>query len=355
MALKQGAFGVSAGLIYPPGAYSEIGELIEIAKCLKDYNGVFHFHVRNESKNVLQAIKEAINIARIANIPCQISHLKVMGEENKNLMMNVLELLERSREQGVDVTADAYPYAAGSSSLRSILPSWLYKNGVEEAVNKLRNLDIRNKIIDEINNTNNWENFFKNCGGGAGVMVIDSTETPEYEGKNLLEIGKMMNKEVFEASFDVIIKNKGKAKACFFMMNEENVKEVIKHPLVMIASDSVPPTTGAKCHPRVNGTFPRALSKYVREEKSLRLEEAVWKMTGFPATRLNIWNKGFIKVGMDADLVIFDPEEIEDKSTFKNPFEGPNGIHFLLINGKIVLKNGKYTGKKVGKVLRNNF
>jgi N-acyl-D-amino-acid deacylase len=190
-------------------------------------------------------------------------------------------------------------------------------------------------------------------GGPEGVMVVYSPVTPEYEGKTLPAIGEIMGKDPLDAAFDVIIANKGCDNSCYFMLDENDVKYIMKHPLVMVASDTIPAAPGAKCHPRTNGTFPRVLGKYVREEKTLRLEEAVWKMSGFPATRLKLRGKGFIKAGMDADLVLFDPDEILDGATFENPFGEPVGISHVFVGGSLAVKNGESTGLTAGKVLRN--
>jgi N-acyl-D-amino-acid deacylase len=353
-AMAEGAFGMTSGLIYPPGVYSDTEELSEICKGLKQYNGVYLSHMRNESNAVVEAVKETVYVVEKAGIPGQISHHKAMGKKNWGLVKDTLRTLEEARQRGIDMTVDQYPYTAASTTLRAILPSWVQEGGIGRVIQRLQDPDNRVKIIDEIKNTDDWENMFQHCGGPAGVMLVYTPKTPEFEGKNLLQAGEMTGKEPLEAALDIIIANEGSDTTCYFMMSEDDVKFIMKHPLVMIGSDSIPAAPGAKCHPRTNGTFPRVLGKYVREERTLRLEEAIWKMTGFPASRLKMHNKGLIKPGMDADLTIFNPDTVIDGANFEDPFKEPLGITYVIVNGVIVLHNNNYTGETAGKVIRRS-
>lgn len=353
-AMLDGALGMSSGLIYPPGVYSEPEEIIELTESLKEFNGVYFSHIRNESNYLVKAVKELIDVAKKNNIACQIHHHKVCGKDNWGLIKETINLVEVARENGLDITIDQYPYIAASTTLRSILPPWAQEGGIEEILKRLQDVDTRKKIVKEISQKCSWENFLHQSGGPRGVIIVYSPSTPDFEGKSLEEISKMMGKDPIEAALDIISLNNGSDNAYYIMMSEEDVKYIMKNNLVMIGSDSIPVAPGAKCHPRTNGTFPRVLGKYVREEKIITLEEAVRKMTSFPANRLNIQTKGLIKQGMDADLVIFDSNKILDGADYDDPFKKPYGINFVVVGGKIVIEHSKFTGQTVGKILRRS-
>lgn len=351
-AMDDGAFGITTGLVYPPGVYTEPEEIIEVAKAVKKYDGLYLSHIRSETNNIIEAVKETINVAEKAGIPGQIGHHKVGGKRNWGIVKDTLQLLEKARERGVDMTVDQYPYNSASTTLRAILPPWAQVGGVEKIIKRLEDPALRSRIAKEINSNEDYENFFKHSGGAEGVILVYTPETPEYEGMSLQEAAYLAGKDVIETALDIIMINKGEDLTCYFMMDDADVKYVMKHPLVMIGSDSIPSPPGAKGHPRTSGTFPRVLGKYVREEKTVSLEEAIWKMSGFPAGRLKLSKKGLIKIGMDADLVIFDPDIVIDKSDYKEPFKEPEGIDYVIINGKIVIEKGNFTGERVGKVIR---
>lgn len=355
-ALKDGAFGMTSGLIYPPGVYSNLDEMIEIVKVLKEFNGIYLSHLRNESNDLINSVKELISVGEETGVAVQVHHHKACGESNWGIVKDTVEIIENARKRGVDVTLDQYPYDASSTTLRAVMPPWANEGGVEKIIQRLNNIKIRNKIIAEIKNNDKYENYYLNCGGfksGAeNILLLYTPFTPEYEGKNFREIAMVMGKDPINAMLDVIIANKGTDSACFFYINEDDIKYVMNNANTMIGSDSIPVIEGARTHPRTNGTFPRVLGKYVREEKTLSLEEAIRKMTSFPAARFNIKNKGLIREGMDADIVIFDESTIIDCADYVNPSREPIGIHYVLVNGQIVLDNGKFTGTTSGKVLR---
>ncbi len=353
-AMEEGAFGMTSGLIYPPGVYSTSGEVEEIARGLKDRQGLYLSHMRNESTDVVRSVHETVAVAEKAGIPGQVLHHKACGRKNFGKVRDTLAVLEKARERGVDMTVDQYPYAASSTTLRSILPPWVHEGGVAKVIERLSDPVLRERLKQEILTTDDWENMLLSSGGAEGVLLLYAPLTPQYEGKTLPEIGETMGKDPLDAAFDVIVANKGSDTACYFMLDDDDVKYVIKHPLVMVASDTIPSAPGAKCHPRTNGTFPRVLGKYVREEKTLRLEEAVWKMSGFPATRLGLSSKGFVKAGMDADLVLFNPDTVLDGATFEDPFGDPKGISHVFVAGRLAMKNGEYTGAAAGRVLRKS-
>ena len=351
-AMEEGAFGMTSGLIYAPGVYSTDEEVEEIARGLTKKQGLYLSHMRNESVGVVESVHETIAVAEKAGIPGQVLHHKACGRKNFGKVRETLDTLEKARARGVDMTVDQYPYSASSTTLRSILPPWAHEGGVVKVIERLSDPAQRERLKREILTTDDWENMLLSSGGPEGVMVVYTPETPVFEGKTLPFIADMMGKDPLDAAFDIIVANRGSDTACYFMLDEEDVKYVMKHPLVMVASDTIPSAPGAKCHPRTNGTFPRVLGRYVREEKTLRLEEAVWKMSGFPATRLGLTKKGFIKVGMDADLVLFDQETIIDGATFEDPFGDPKGISHVFVAGRLAVTKGGYTGVAAGRVLR---
>lgn len=354
--MAEGAFGMSSGLAYPPALYSSKEEIIEVTSALADFNGIYASHMLNESYDVVNCVKDTIEVAERNGIRGQISHHKVSGRKNWGKIKETLKLIEQARNRGVDIVADQYPYTATSTTLRSILPPWVCEGGLECTIERLQDNHLRNRIKDEINTPDAdwWENQLENCGGPENAVILYTPETPDYQGKNLFEISQMMGKDPLDTAFDIIIKNKGCDTACYFEVSEEDIQYLLKNPLVMVISDSIPPAPGAKCHPRVNGTFPRVLGKYVREEGVLNLEQAVWKMTGFPASRLGLQDKGLVRVGMDADLVVFNQEKIIDCADYNDPGREPQGIDYVFVNGQKVLDHGTYTGKTPGKVIRRS-
>ncbi|WMJ78446.1 MULTISPECIES: N-acyl-D-amino-acid deacylase family protein [unclassified Sedimentibacter] len=351
-AMEDGAFGMSSGLIYPPGVYSEPEEIEEMAKELNRFNGVYLSHMRNESYNLLKAVKEIIHVAEVANIPVQVHHHKAMGIKNWGLVKESVKLIEEARKKGLDITIDQYPYTASSTTLRACLPPWVHEGGIEKIIERLNDPSTRARIIADIEYTDNWENFYKNSNGAKGVVISYTPYTPEFECKTLYEAGKMVEKEPLDVLCDIIAANKGNDNACYHMLSEDDINYVMKSPYTMIGSDSIPVAPGAKCHPRTNGTFPRVLGKYAREGGVITLEDAVKKITGYPAGRFNIMGKGLIKVGYDADLVIFNPDTVIDGATYEDPFKEPIGINFVLVNGQLAIKEGKSTGNTSGRVVR---
>ncbi len=353
-AMKTGGVGLSSGLIYPPGVYSDIEELIELAKVVKEFGGIYASHMRSEGEKLLEAITEAIRIGEGAGIPVQISHLKTGGEKNWHKLEGAFELIEAARLRGVDVTADRYPYTASSTDLDAILPSWAYEGGADAELARLADPETRerlkNEIITQHPNEDYWEKVM--------VASVDTEKNRGFEGKTMAEVAREMEKEPCEALFDFLIEEKLRISAIYFSMSEENLRRILQKPYVMVGSDSSAraidgPTRLGKPHPRTFGSFPRVLSKFVREEKVLTLEEAVMKMTSLPAQRLGFKERGIIKRGAYADLVIFNPERVHDTASYTEPYAYPMGIRHVIVNGTFVVKDGAHTGAEPGKILRN--
>lgn len=350
--MKAGGVGLSSGLIYPPGVYSDIEELIELAKVVKEFGGIYASHMRSEGEKLLEAITEAVRIGEEAGIPVQISHLKTGGEKNWHKLEGAFELIEAARLRGVDVTADRYPYTASSTDLDAILPSWAYEGGVEAELARLSDPATREKLKNEILTQHPRDDYWET----VMVAAVDTEKNKGFEGKTMAQVAREMGKEPCDALFDFLLEEKLRISAIYFSMSEENLRRILQKPYVMVGSDSSAraingPTRLGKPHPRTFGSFPRVLSKFVREENIFTLEEAVRKMTSLPAQRLGLKDRGVIKTGAFADLVIFNPDRVHDTATYTEPYSYPMGIRHVIVNGTFVVKDGAHTGAMPGKVL----
>ncbi len=354
--LEAGAFGMSTGLVYPPGSYSSTEEIIELASVLKKYGGIYTTHMRNEEDRLVDSVDETIRIGETNGVPVEISHLKAKGRANWGKVNSVLRIMEAARDRGVEITGDVYPYLAGSTSIVAALPVWVQEGGMAKMLARLKDEEVRKKAQYEIESgTMIGSNGIK-AAGWNGIYVSACAPRPEYEGKNLEQILKMRNAwdDPFDGYFDLLLDIEGNAGTVQFFMDEEDVRTVIAHPLVSFITDAgaTAPDAGGKPHPRAYGTFPRVLAKYVREEKLLSLSEAVRKMTAMPAAKLGLKDRGLIKEGFAADMVVFDPAAVKDKATYDNPHQYPEGINYVIVNGKIVADHGKVTGARPGRILR---
>jgi N-acyl-D-amino-acid deacylase len=355
-AMKAGAFGLSTALILAPASFSQTEEVIELAKCVGKYKGIFAVHLRSESDWELEAIEEALRIGREAGVPIEISHHKVAGRQNWGKSVQTLKMFEKARTSGMVVTCDQYPYSAASLFLAAALPPFMQEGGPEVYAEKLKSPDVRRDVIVQIEtgNNNQWENLIKNC-GFEGIVIASSKNHDNYVGKSLAEIAEMKNENPYDVFFDLVVEEKASTTVILWMMDDEDVKRIMKNTLTMIGSDGLPCFGHNKCHPRMTGTFPRVLGSYVREQGLLTLEEAIRKMTSLPAQTFGVKKKGLLKEGFDADLVVFDPETILDMSTFENSVQKPEGIHWVLVNGEVAVENGQVTGVTSGQVLRHKL
>lgn len=352
-AMEAGAYGMSTGLIYPPGVYAKTPELVELSKVVSEYHGLYVTHMRNEEDHLLDSIAEVIEIAEKADLAAHISHFKACNPENWGLVNEGLRMVENARENGLDITFDQYPYIASSTSLKTLLPPWAHEGGVKELLERLKNHDLRDKMKKDI------LKVYKEDEALYCVMVSAASKehNKQYEGMRLTEIASAKGKDVFTTLFDLLLDEEAATSMVRFSMCEDDVKYVMTHPLVMIGSDASclaveGPLSKGKPHPRAYGTFVRVLGKYWREERILSLEQAVHKMTGLPASRYYLTDRGLIKDGMFADIVIFDEKTVGDQATFTDPHHYASGIDYVLINGKVVLKDGQREDIYPGKVLR---
>ena len=358
-AMEAGAFGLSTGLIYPPGMYSKTDELIELCKVVAKYGGIYASHIRSERAMLIEAVKEAITIGERAKIPVEISHHKAAGKPNWGKTKETLKLMEEARARGVDVTCDQYPYNAGMTSLATLLPPWVHEGGMAKLLERLRSREEREKIRKEMEESPaGWENFIADCGWeNIYVSSVFSEKNKPLEGKNLAEIAKIRGQDEFTVLCDLLLEEEGRVSMVVFAMNEEETRRVMRSRLQMVGTDawaSAPygVLNVGKPHPRFYGTYPRILGRYVREEGILTWEEAIRKMTSFPAQRLGLMDRGLLRPGMWADIVIFDPMKIIDKATYQDPHQYPEGIEYVLVNGRIVIEKGEHANIPAGKVLR---
>ena len=347
-AMEAGAFGMSTGLVYVPGAFAETSEIVELARVAGEYGGIYATHMRNEGANLLESIGESIEIGRQAGISVQISHHKAAGHANHGKVKESLTLLERTREEGLDVTADQYPYHASSTTLQAILPPWAQEGGVDQVIRRLQDSETRDKIRNELL-TSLGET---RSGAGLDNILVSSVATEanrRFVGMRITEIAEARNQDPVDAAFDLLVEESCGVGMVAFAMSEDDVRTVMAHPTTMIGSDGL--YSPGNPHPRVYGTYPRILGRYVREEGLLSLEEAVRKMTSFPAQKLGLHNKGVLRPGADADVVVFDPKTVIDRATFEHSAQYPEGIEYVLVNGRISVDRGRFTGQTAGQVL----
>ncbi|UCH58109.1 MAG: D-aminoacylase [Candidatus Bathyarchaeota archaeon] len=344
--MKEGAFGLSTGLIYPPCVYADTEELTELCKVTASYGGVFAVHMRNEGDRLLESIDEVIKIGRDSQVPVHISHFKASGEQNWGKVASALEKLEDARSNGVAVTVDQYPYIAGSTFLSSLLPVWAHEDGTERMLSRLRDGTMRKRISDELQRKGRGIDW-----GWGNVMVtsVRSERNKPFEGLNLLQIAKQRGGTAMEALFDIILEEENAATMVSFIMSEEDVATVMRSPLQMVCTDGI---VLGKPHPRAYGSFPRVLGRYVKKGV-LRLEEAIRKMTYLPAQTFGFHDRGLLRPGMCADITVFNPGTITDTATYTDPEQYPIGIEHVIVNGEITVEAGKHTGKRAGQVLRH--
>ncbi|MFQ6082203.1 MAG: amidohydrolase family protein [Candidatus Aminicenantia bacterium] len=351
--IKAGALGLSTGLEYAPGSYARTEELIELCRAAAKYNGVYATHMRDEGDHLLEAIKEAIKIAREAKISLEISHLKAAYPRNWTKIEAALQKIDQAQKEGIDVLADRYPYIAGSTGLSFYFPLWARQGITDEFLARLKDpsLDskLRSYVKEQEEKLGSWEKVL--------ICSVFTKKNKPLEGKNILQAAKEAGKDPYEFMRDLLIEEENRVEMIIFMMNEDNLKKVLAYPLVVIGSDgnSVAPygtLSKGKPHPRYYGTFPRVLGKYTREENIFTLPQAIKKMTSLPAQKFSLIKRGQVKEKYFADLVIFDPEKVIDSATWEKPHIYPAGIEYVLVNGQVVVQQGDHTGALPGRILK---
>lgn len=349
--MEAGALGLSTGLIYIPCAYSLTEELVEMCKVVAEFDGAFVIHQRSEADTILDSMKEVIEIGKKSGVKVHFSHFKVCGKKNWKYIDDVLKLLDEAQSEGITVSFDQYPYVAGSTMLGVILPPWAHDGGTDKLIERLADKDLRNKMVEDMKEgIPGWDNFVDFA--GMDNIFVTSVKTKENEdliGKSLNQIGEIRGKDAFEATFDLLYQEENAVGMVDFYGLDEHVIKFLTRPEQNVCTDGL---LAGKPHPRAYGSFPRVLGKYVREEKALSLEDAIYKMTNKPAQAFKIKDRGILQEGKYADIVIFNPETVEDTSTYVDPIQYPVGIEYVLINGNVVVDAGKYEKVLAGKVIR---
>ncbi|MGC8745427.1 MAG: N-acyl-D-amino-acid deacylase family protein [Candidatus Saccharicenans sp.] len=354
--MAQGAVGLSTGLEYAPGSFASTEELIELVQTIRPFNGIYATHMRDEQDGVLEAVDEAITIAERAGVSLEISHLKVGYPRNWNKIGALLEKIDQAAARGIKIAADVYPYTAFSTGLSVFFPLWVREGQTEDFLNRLRSPELQPKLKEAIyqaeNNIGSWDKVL--------IASVRTEKNRRLEGLNIEQASKLENKEPFAFIRDLLLEEKGQVSMVCFAMSEDNLIKILRHPLTSICTDSeLASTTGilakGKPHPRYYGSFPRAIAEYVRKQSIMPLEQMIRKMTAFPAEKFRLKNRGKIKPGFAADLVLFDFEHLEDKATWSSPHQYPEGLPYVIVNGRVVVDNNKITGELPGKILKNEI
>ena len=353
-AMQAGAFGLSSGLVYAPSAFAETGELITLCRSIADRGGQYFTHMRGEAHTLLDSVSEAVQIAEQGGVPLQIAHLKSVGRENWPLFDRALELIDGARDRGLDATADVYPYAASSTFMSALLPQWVHDGGISKFLERIANPVIRERIIEDHSLP---EGRWRTAQGtiGWGEIMIATCPSPSDEGSSLAELAERRRKPAAHAMLDLLIEHDAAVSVVMFSQAESNVRKALEQPYVMIGSDSLGLSCGAgphngRPHPRMYGTFPRVLGRYVREGLFSH-EQAVAKMTGQPAAKLRLQQRGLVRESYFADLALFDPETVCDEATFEQPHRYPSGIPYVIVNGSLVVDGGQFNACPAGRIL----
>ena len=354
-AMQDGAFGIASALIYPPGNFASTEELAAICEAIRPYGGIYITHMRSEADKYLESIDEAIEIGRLSGVPVEIYHLKAGGVRNWYKAPLAIAKIDSARAAGQDVSANMYPYIAGGTGLTAVLPPWASADG--KLFDNLGDPEMRARIREEVlNPTSDWENLGE-LSTPEGVMVVgvEKEENKKWVGWRLNDIAAEMGKDWIDTAMDLILSDSTRVGTLYFMMNEDNVKLQMQQPWMKFGTDASgmnPETAEGMTHPRAYGTYPRILGNYVREEGVMPLEEAVRKMSAAVARRLGITDRGLLQEGMKADVVIFNPETIQDNATFEAPHQLSTGVQYVIVNGTVVIEEEQHTGATPGEIVR---
>jgi N-acyl-D-amino-acid deacylase len=356
-AMGAGAFGLSSGLVYPPSAFAKTDELVALCASMSGRGGQYFTHMRGEADTLLESIAEAVEISEKAEVALQIAHLKASGRENWPLFDRALELIEAARQRGIRASADVYPYAASSTFMTALLPEWVHEGGIAKFLQRISDPVIRRRIIADSSQPGDRWGTTRATIGWDEVMIATCPD-PQAEGLSLADLAARRRKPAADAMLDLLVEHDAAVSMVLFTQAEQNVQKALKQPYVMIGSDSLGLSAGpgphpGRPHPRMYGTFPRVLGKYARDAGLFTHEEAVAKMTGMPAAKLDLSLRGLVRQGYFADLALFDPETVCDQATFQDPHRHPGGIPYVIVNGSVAVDAGKFNSGPAGRILRS--
>jgi N-acyl-D-amino-acid deacylase len=357
--MEAGALGIGTSLIYPPAFYAKTDELIELCKIAAKYKGKYISHMRSEGSQLLESLDELIRISREAGLPAEVYHIKASGEKNWPKIDNLLSRIEAAQKEGLKITADMYSYTAAGTGLDACLPPWTEDGGYPALFKRLRDPATREKIATQVKTpTDEWENLYLDAGSPDKILLVGfkSEKLKPLTGKSLAEVAKMRGKDPITTMMDLILEDESRIGCIYFLMSEENVKKEMAKPWIAFCSDEASqapegPFLKSNPHPRAYGSFARVLGKYVRDDKVIPLPDAIHRLSGLPATNLGLDHRGFLKDGMFADVVVFDPATIADRATFEKPHQYAVGVKQVFVNGMQVIKDGEHTGAKPGRAL----
>jgi N-acyl-D-amino-acid deacylase len=358
-AMRDGAIGVGSSLIYAPANFADTEELIALARAAGEYGGAYISHIRSEGNRLEEGVEELLTIARETGVPAEIYHLKASGQPNWHKLERVFEMIEAARSEGLRITADMYTYPAGATGLNASMPLWVQAGGHDAWLERLRDPKIRARVIREMKNpTVDWENMFLQA-GPENILLVEfkSDELKPLIGKTLAKVAEERGTDPAATAIDLVLEDNSRVGACYFMMSEDNVGKKVAQPWMAFGSDEEASATEgvfleSNNHPRAFGTFARVLGKYSRDEKVVPLEEAIRRLTSFPAANIGIRDRGQLTEGYFADVVVFDPETIQDHATFEEPHQYATGVEHVFVNGKHVVADGEHTGATPGRVVR---
>jgi N-acyl-D-amino-acid deacylase len=364
-AMEQGALGISTALIYPPSSFHSTEELVELSKVVSQYDGIYASHIRGEGRGLIKAVDEAITIGRESGVSVEIFHLKVAYQPGwGKFMRQVGGMINQARESGIDVAADIYPYPAAGTGLDISVPSWVFKDGMEKAIERLKDPALRPRLKAEFQAeaTGEWSNIVQEAGGWGNVVLVNShsREFEKYHHMTIKDIATDLGKDPEDTAWDIILEaHPNRAAALYFMISEGDIEYALSNfPWLSIGSDAAASAKPGGVddlglpHPRSYGTFPRVIAEYVKKRNVISLPEAIRKMTSWPASRMGIHDRGVMREGLWADVVVFDMETIEDRADWQNPTRFPEGIEYVVVNGVTVVEKGEHTGARPGKILK---